>query len=343
MHLRFDESKGVSLPKLERITIHPRYIDALLELHFLIGMAPNLKTVNGLPTLFGLKTYESVRLDVLTEICIMPLGNVGDPFEALVQAKPKLLELQIYDKYREEFVPKSWFDHPWTLLNQCAQTLKRLSICAIKFAKLQRKGNFRLEALESLTLFLPRYAESVGEIEDAAANLNLNLCCPALTSLRFSIEEDYCYHKVPYSFRGMYDEYNPRSPVQSVREITLKSTNCTPAIMNTCISMFPMITSFAYEHVNCYGCLRPDWDHFDEMHRIWIEIPTLEKLKIGLVEPSCTPRTTMDSLFCGISFDEAIEIKEQLDRGELVNLETFSYCPERPSLLYAQSKNCQFV
>ena len=147
-HLHLCTTKQVWLPKLQIINIQPRYSDALKELNHLIGMSPNLKTVNGLCFLYDLQTYKHIRLDVFTEICIMPVGNIDDPFEALVQAQPKLVELQIYDRKKEKFVPKSWFDSPWTLLNQCAHTLKRLSICAIKFVKLQRTGNLRLEALE---------------------------------------------------------------------------------------------------------------------------------------------------------------------------------------------------
>ena len=127
--------------------------------------------------------------------------------------------------------------------------------------------------------------------------------------------------------------------VSSVKEVTFKEAVCTVGVMEACISAYPQLTTFAYENLRCTKiCVDQSNEHFYEVHKIWTEISTLEKLKISLGTAYRAPKgVCMDALFCGISTGEVVRIKRICAKEEM-DLKKRQYCPLRPSLLYAKSK-----
>ena len=299
-------------------------------------LAPNLQAVNGLFPLHDIKVDKCSRPELLTGVRIVPYQDLGGLFKWFVQAEPKLVELQISDS-EDRLIPLRWSRPLLILFRRCAFTLKRLSICAIKFVQLQRKENFALNALSFLELFFPEDL-TVAEYANVLASLNLQTSCPALTSIKLSFEDDYCFHDTPSSL--LSGDQLACTPVPSVQEITLVEAICTVGVMEICISAFPQLNSFAYENLRCTEiCVDQSDEHFYEVYRIWTEISMLEKLKICLSTAERAPKgVCMDALFCGISTGEVVRIKRICAREDM-DLKKRQYCALRPSLLYAKSKN----
>ena len=144
-------------------------------------LATNLKAVNGLFHLCNMEVQKCSRFDVMTAMDVAPYPGVGDIFKSFVRAEPKLVELQISD-LGHRLVPLRWSRFILLLFQRCSCSLKRLSICAIKFYDLQRKRNFTLEALDFLELYFP-LDSTVEEFTKIMASLNLHISCPSLREL----------------------------------------------------------------------------------------------------------------------------------------------------------------
>ena len=317
------------------MNIGPRYGSSTNDAFKLMRLAPKLEAVNGLIHIMDIKRDKCSRLDVITAINIVSYESVGEIFRSFVRAEPKLVELQISDSSKR-LIPVRWSKPLLQLFQRCAFTLKRLSICAIKFYHLRRKENFVLQALEFLELYFP-LDSTVEEFTKIIASLNLQSSCPALTSVRISFEDDYCIHDMPS--RLLSEDQPMFVPVSSVKEITFVEAVCTAGVMEACISAFPQLTSFAYENLRCTEiCVDQSDEHFFAVYKIWTEVSTLEKLKVCLGGAYRAPKwTCMDALFCGISTGEVVRIKRICAREE-IDLKKRQYCPLRPSLLYAKSK-----
>ena len=304
----------------------------------LINAAPNLATVTGFCWIHEAEWENCKRLDVLTQMIVVPLKGTFEAFKSLVRAKPKLSMLQLLDS-RERLMPQRWSPFLLELFEQCTFTLEKLSLCGMKFLEIQDKLAV-LHRLNYLELFFA-YESILGEFHSVVSRLNLQGLCPNVKSLRLRFGDSFCYHEVPPALSA----YSPTCiPVHSVQEFVSKNPACPVSVVEACILSFPKLLTFGFELLACADiCEELDLEHILNVYRIWTELPALEELKIGLVSPKESPQPhTLDALFCGISTDEVVAIIEADEEG-LLDLNRFQFCPKRPSLLHAKSKLFVFV
>lgn len=326
-------NESVTYPKLRVLNVQPRYNLWPYDMFELIRQAPNLTAVEGAAWLSDIERLSCTRLEVFKKLNLLPFEDVFETFKLLVIAKPKLTALRISDT-DERTMPSSWFPHLLKLLQQCQLTLQHLSVCAADFLKMINEP-FVLQALNYLELFLPEELTIEG-FRRIVQNLNLNVSCPHVQTLRFTLSEDFCIHEMTAS---PFCHSSISLPVHSLREVMVQNPLCTVAVVEECILSFPKLRKFGFEIIACAEvCENFELEHFFEIHKIWTELMTLEELKICLVHPQGSPGPhALDALLCGISMDEASDIYSSSVRGQL-DLKKLQFCPTRPSLSNAKSK-----
>ena len=322
----------LTFPKLTTIQIQQPFNWVEHDVFRLISLCPNLGTVSGLCWLSDFARSQSTRLDVFTGICVLPKERDYQIIKLLAEGNSKVKELQIFDS-KEGSITRAWHPVLLKIFKRNTFQLTHLSICAYVLLKLRRK-NFRLEVLDHLTLFFPDHS-TLDEVRHTIAGLRLEVSCPRLKSMQLNFTED-CSHKTPTSLFASSADF---VPINSVREITTEMAICTPAVISACIHTFPLLSSFAFEAIRCADiCEAFDDDHFFDVHKIWTEIPTLERLCICVCGTQITPPNfSLDALFCGMNNDETSYIRKRRNEGNL-DLTAFQYCPARPSILWAKSK-----
>ena len=325
----------LAFPKLTAIHVQQPFTSVESDVFRLISVCPNLETVSGLCWLSDFARSPSTRIDVFTGICVLPMENNYELLKLLGEADSRVTELQIFDS-KKTFITRAWHPVLLKMFQRCTFQITSLSICAYILLKLRRK-NFRLEALDHLTLFFSEHS-TLDEVRHAIAGLKLQASCPRLKSMQFTFTED-CGHKIPASLFASAADF---VPVNSVREITTEMAICTPAVISACIHAFPLLSSFAFEAITCADiCEAFNDDHFFDVHKIWTEVPTLERLSICACGTQITPPNfSLDALFCGLNNDETRYIRKRRSEDNL-DLTVFQYCPARPSLLWAKSKILQ--
>ena len=325
--------EAVTLPKLKVLEVKPQLSFWPHDMLQIVRMAPRLNAVKGEAYLYDMQLFECERLDVFTNVHIVPFWEVDKTFELLVRAQPNLTVLQIHDNVEERIIPKSWLPHLLKLLQQCSLTLQHLSVCAVYFLRLQKEA-LVLEKLNFLELFLSEDS-NIEDFRRVISQLNLQASCPNARTLRFTVGERYCIHEM----LSLASQPAVWGPIHSVREVITENSACAVAVVEECLSSFPMLLTFGFEMLACAEiCENMDLEHWFEVYRIWTELPTLEELRICLVSPKYSPEPhSLDALFCGISVDEAAAIKNSDGIGQN-HLMNFQFCPIRPTLLYAPSK-----
>ena len=327
----------MEFPKLRTIELQPSLSLWPPDVYNLISVAPNLRTVTGTCWLDDAERNNCKRLDVFTHITVMPYEELDEAFELLAFSRPKLNGLRIFDTDDSVF-PRSWSPLLRQLIKQCAFTLQRMSLCATEFLDL-KKEQLVLHALEFLELFLPDDS-TIEEFHEILGALNLQALCPNVKSLRITLGQDHCIHEIPASL-PVYS--NHCAIFHSVRHFMTENPQCPVAVVEACLSSFPMLLSFGFELIACAEiCEDMRIEHLFELHKIWTGIPTLEELKICLVSPKKSPEPhSLDALLCGLSVHEISSIKENYGPNK-TSLQNFEYCALRPSVLYGKSKYYKF-
>ena len=322
----------LAFPKLTTIHVQQPFHWVEHDVFRLISLCPNLETVSGLCWLSNFARCQSTRLHVFTGICVLPKERDFEIIKLLAEADSKVKDLQIFDSEKGS-ITRAWHPLLLKIFKRNTFQLTHLSICAYVLLQLRRK-NFRLEVLEQLTLFFPDHS-TLDEVRSAIEGLSLQVSCPRLKSMKLNFTED-CSHKTPTSLFANSVDF---VPINSVREITTEMAICTPAVIGACICAFPQLSSFGFEAIRCARiCEASNDDHFFEVHKIWTEIPTLERLSICVGGTQITPPNfSLDALFCGLNNDETEYIRT-CGKEDNHDLTQFQYCPARPSILWAKSK-----
>ena len=300
----------------------------------LIPLAPKLQAVDGMCFLSNVRE-KSIRPNLITGICILPIDKEYEALDALARGQPKLKNLKIMDcTLKSKVIPPLWTPLLLELFQKCSRTLVEISICSLKLLEL-RTTNYGLDELEVLNLYFPEYSYPE-EFRNILASLRLQEFCPRLSSLRLDFGEE-CIHELPTS---LSIDGSALAPVESVREVTTRMAVCLPAVVETCTTTFPYLCCFAFQVLPCADtCEHTDKEHWYDVYKIWTEIPTLQELRLGLPGTDATSGDfSIDALLCGLRNEEARRLKSLYNNNPL-ELANFQFCPSRPSLVYAKSKS----
>lgn len=318
-------------PRLKIITVEPRFCASWSDALKLIQRAPNLQTVAGLSRIIKLRSLEEKQISTFTGVHCVPFKGIDDTFVKLVRARPRLTELQIYD-LKDRVLPPLWSQLLLSLLEYTSCTLQSLSICAAELLNYFGSSRSLMCRLKSLELFLPEEAE-VRHFSGCVAALKFHVNLPVLESLRLSFS-DHCFH----SMNGFPAQDLFGNSVCTLRNVLLQDPPCTYGALLQCISFFPYITSIAFECLACAHLCEGNTDHPYEVCTVFNEIPTLEEIKICLLE---TERSqfgySLDALMCGLTAEEVKYLKCRSLNGGLA-LPRLQYCPVRPSIREAKCK-----
>ena len=324
----------VTFPNLRVLEVEPRFIAPWSDALKVISCAPSLQSVIGLSDINDLEKLTEQQLRTFTGIYCLPFAELDDTFVKLVNAKPKLTELNISD-LPDRVLPQLWSRNLVILLKQCSPTLQNLTVCALELLNYKRSSVLALVKVRFLELFFPEQAET-WECTCVITLLCLDELCPKLRSIRLNFS-DNCYHNMSSTRIGRLPS---SANVLNVRDVILEDPPCTLDILRFCISKFSMLTSVGLECLDCTElCAGSNADHMYEVCKIFTDIPQLKELKLCLVEAERTAETfLLDALLCGLTWEEVDHLKLR-SRSDEIALAGLQYCARRPSVHHAESKS----
>ena len=325
----------MSFPKLRTVQMKSEHWIPIDDASKLLQNAPRLDRIIGLANLLDLEEVEPRHFKKFTQLTCLPFSDLTSTLVRVVQAEPLLTVLEFHDLETTAF-EITWLPHLQALLRRSSPILRKLSVCATQLAK-SMPIDLILTKLESLELCLPSWT-NFEEFEHVIAVLGLHVHFPGLRTVRLDFDWK-CYHAI---------ELNPVEaeavvPMVGVTEVLLAQPPCAATITEKCLKCFPAFTSYGFEWLSCVEiCDTNQTNHLYELHKIWTDMPALERLKVCVVAQENSPvQCTLDALFCGITREEGEVLRTGVGDDQ-IDLRGYQYCPMRPSLHYAKRKNFVF-